>query len=129
MRVAIASATLGLWATVAIGASSPEGFYQRTGAYPSSALIIATEGASPFAGRFTTGRPGDPAHCGGEFAATGKPDGTNRLIFTGDADQGKICQITATFNKAYSDILIEEDGCTNYHGASCDFSGTVSRTR
>ena len=107
-------------------AQEPQGTFTGSGPHALSATIFATEGAAPFAGRFVVGTQGD-AKCYGEFAATGEKVDTNRLEFTGAPEGSKTCKVTVTFTKDFSAALIDEDGCTNYHGASCDFTGAVQK--
>ena len=105
-------------------AQEPQGVYVGTGPNPLTATIFATEGKAPFAGRFTVGNPSDPK-CAGDFAATGEKIDTNKLEFAGTPEGGKTCTITMTFTTGYNAAIVDEDGCSNYHGASCDFSGAV----
>lgn len=125
MRLALALAVV-LLVSPAV-AASPEGAFKRGGAYPLGATVFALDSAEPFFGRFTTGRPDDADHCGGTFAATGHREQVNRLVFSGKPEEGQTCRITMTFNRNFDQALIEEDGCSFYHGASCAFDGTVLR--
>ena len=110
-------------------AASPDGFYLRPGQYPLTANIIATEGTASFAGKFTTGRPGDPNRCGGEFAATGRMDKPGTVVFTGQPNDDETCKVTATFNKTFGAVSLSSEGCSFYHGTSCDFDGSAKRVR
>ncbi len=125
MRLALALAAL-LLVSPAV-AASPEGAFRRRGAYPLGATVFALDSAEHFVGRFTTGHPDDANHCGGTFTATGHREQENRLVFSGKPEDGRACRVTMTFNRSFDQALIEEDGCTFYHGASCAFDGTVLR--
>lgn len=108
-------------------AGSAEGFFVREGKYPLLANIIETEGAASYAGRFTTGHPGDPERCGGTFAATGKTEGANKIVFSGGNNSGETCHVTMSYDKSFTSAIMTSEGCSFYHGVSCDFEGPVKR--
>ncbi|RYC28933.1 hypothetical protein D3273_26600 [Lichenibacterium minor] len=109
-------------------AASPEGVFRHGGAYPLSATVFALDSAEGYAGRFTTGFPGDPNHCGGSFSATGRKQTENRIIFIGAPENGNSCHVTMIYNAQFNRAQIDEEGCGDFHGASCEFSGAVQRT-
>ena len=61
--------------------------------------------------------------CTGELDATGKVVGGNLVAQV--AAENDPCQVTIAQRGAT--ITIREDRCLNWHGAACDFNGTLRR--
>jgi hypothetical protein len=62
-------------------------------------------------------------NCTGELEAYGEVEG-GRLVVT-PPTQDETCRVSIT-RRGSSIIVNEEDSCLEYHGASCDFSGTLT---
>lgn len=103
---------------------SAEGIYERKGSYAQAAKIIAIDTPDQFAASFSTGTRG----CGGSVGMLGKATGPKQILFTKRDDAGGLCKITVTFGPDYKTAKVSEDGCTSYHGASCDFDGDLKLT-
>ena len=101
-----------------------EGTYERKGAYSQSAKIIVLDAPDQFAASFSTGISG----CGGGVGMNGRALSTSEILFTKKDEGGGLCRITVRFSPDFRSAKVSEDGCLYWHGASCDFEGTLKRT-
>ncbi|SEM82934.1 hypothetical protein SAMN02799625_00202 [Methylobacterium sp. UNC300MFChir4.1] len=84
---------------------------------------VKAAGAAGFTAQFSTGTKG----CGGEVTMKGRPTGPDTIVFR-KTDGGQTCRITARYASDFRSVVLEEQGCTMWHGASCEFQGTLKRT-
>jgi len=64
--------------------------------------------------------------CGGGVKMKGRATGRSTIVFSKTED-GQFCRITARYADGFRSVALEEDGCTLWHGASCEFQGTLKR--
>ncbi|MFF9549421.1 hypothetical protein [Methylobacterium fujisawaense] len=64
--------------------------------------------------------------CGGGVKMKGRATGPSTIVFS-KSDDGQVCRITARYAAGFRSVDLEEDGCTMWHGASCEFQGTLKR--
>lgn len=101
-----------------------EGTFERKGPYSQSAKIIVIDAPDQFAASFSTGISG----CGGGVGMNGRAHSASEILFTKKDDSGGLCRITVKFSPNFRSVKVSEDGCLYWHGASCDFEGTLKRT-
>jgi hypothetical protein len=61
--------------------------------------------------------------CSGLFDGVGRIEGAGLVAHITEKDDA--CRLV--ISRTRTGIKIEEDGCTNWHGASCDFNGTLRK--
>jgi hypothetical protein len=107
-------------------------------------FTLAAANAADFAGKYTFSRGGysqeadialaaDGAYkvevyagtdgCSGAFEGVGNIEGANLVARTTEKDDA--CRLV--FSRTRAGVRIDEDNCLNWHGASCDFNGTLRR--
>ncbi|GJD57448.1 hypothetical protein MTDSW087_00933 [Methylobacterium dankookense] len=117
-------ATVDLTAAASSG-SLAAGTYQRKGVYSQRAKIAFTAAPDQFAGSFYTSTSG----CVGEVGMTGRSVNSTEILFTKKDEVGGTCRIRVKFDPNFRSAKMSEDGCMFWHGTSCDFEGTLTRTK
>lgn len=112
-------------AAAASSGTQAAGTYQRKGAYSQRAKISVAAAPDRFAGSFYTGMSG----CAGEVEMIGRAVSSTEILFTKKDEAGGTCRIRVKFDENYRSARMSEDGCMFWHGASCDFEGTLKRTQ
>ncbi|MGU3467599.1 hypothetical protein ACLBXO_22385 [Methylobacterium sp. C33D] len=85
---------------------------------------VKVAGAAGFTAEFSTGIKG----CGGGVTMKGRPTGPDTIVFS-KTEGGQTCRITARYTSGFRSVVLEEQGCMMWHGASCEFQGTLKRTQ
>ena len=121
-------AALALLVSTAAQAAGPgsqaTGTFEHTqDGYQQTAKVKAV-GSSGYAGNFSTG---STRGCAGEVDMKGRATGPSTIVFS-QTDNGQTCQITARYTSGFRSVILEEDGCTFWHGAACEFQGPLNRT-
>jgi hypothetical protein len=61
--------------------------------------------------------------CSGAFEGIGKIEGAKLIAHLNEKDDA--CRLV--ISRTRTGVKIEEDGCITWHGASCDFNGTLRK--
>lgn len=108
--------------TSAATALAFEGSYTYRSASAQSTLIIKKQKADRYSvSNHVSWRNG----CGGTFDSIGRVVG-GKLVAS-KVEMGERCTLTIT--RSGNSMHVDEDGCLLQHGASCQFSGTYTRSR
>lgn len=107
----------------AVAAGFAGTFEHKQDGYEQGARVKVSGGG--YTGNFSTATN---RGCGGEVTMKGRATGPSTVVFS-KADDGQVCRITARYGAGFRTVDIEEDGCTMWHGASCEFQGTLKRSR
>jgi hypothetical protein len=99
-----------------------EGRYRGGGGGYDQELIIKKRGVDSYAVELVVGTPG----CTGAFDGIGRVEGARLAVRTPPpADPNDKCVISVSRRGAVLEVT--EDRCTDFHGASCEFSGKYKK--
>lgn len=121
-------AAIALLLSTAAQAAGPGGkavgtFEHKDDGYEQSVKVKPAASAG-YAGAFSTATN---RGCGGGVTMKGRATGPTTIVFSKTED-GQACRITARYTSDFRSVDLEETGCTLWHGASCEFQGTLKRT-
>ncbi|MBA9062731.1 MULTISPECIES: hypothetical protein [Methylobacterium] len=85
-------------------------------------VVVKASGASGYVAEFSVGSRG----CGGGVTMKGRSTGPRTILFS-KTENGQTCRIMARYSPDLRSVALEEDGCLTWHGASCEFQGTLTR--
>lgn len=130
------AATTALWLGVLVAlavtampaqADSPfEGRYQGRGEGRFSLKVFeARDGTDA---HFVIAETAVPNVCTGEFTGIGRRCGPSTLVSSHKAsDSEEVCTLALRFGSDRKSVRMEEQGCGDFHGASCAFAGGLIR--
>ncbi|MBB3117556.1 hypothetical protein [Pseudoduganella violacea] len=78
------------------------------------------------AAEFAVAEPG----CSGGIAGIGKVKGNSMVLtqYMANKDE-RSCMVTMQFDEKGETVKVSESSCSDFHGASCNFSGEMRRVR
>lgn len=108
--------------TGAVAAGVTGTFEHKEDGYEQGVEVRAAAGG--FIGDFSTA---SNRGCGGGVKMKGRATSPSTVVFSKTED-GQVCRIIARYAAGFRSVALKEEGCTMWHGASCEFQGTLKRT-
>jgi hypothetical protein len=107
-------------------ASAQAQYAQVAGTFKSASTTVDLIALDPELGVIAAQATVAIGACSGSVAGVGKISG-NRLTFSPYVKVESIdsCVITVVFDKSNNSAQVSEHGCSNYHGSSCGWEGSM----